>query len=54
MTVMVLFAFIVKQGSSGTMGSIAVERHVLFKDRLQADLHILLRLVTIEGGFNFA
>jgi len=36
------------------MRGIAVERHVFLKERLQTDLHIFLRLVAIEGGFNFA
>jgi len=53
-TVMVFLAFVVNLGSSGAMRRIAVERHVFLKERLQTDLHVLLRLVTIERGFNFA
>jgi hypothetical protein len=52
MTIMVLFPFVVKLGSSGSVRSVAAERQIFFKERLKTDFHVFLRLVAVYRRFD--
>jgi hypothetical protein len=54
MAIVVLFPFVVKLGSPGSMSSVAAQGHIFFKERLEADFHILLGLVAVDRRFNLA
>jgi hypothetical protein len=54
MTIMVLFPFVVKLGSSGSMSSVAAEGQIFFKERLKDDFHVFLGLVAVYRRFDLA
>jgi len=54
MAVVIFPPFLLELPASSCVCGVAVERHVLVKKRFQCDLHLLLRLIAIKGGFDLA